>query len=257
MKLITYNIWNHDSNFNERLKLIAELLHNENADIIALQEVRNESVVQSIQAVCNLPYTYWKGYHDCEEGLVILSRHKILSTWTNWDTSTDVHNSGSMCVEVEYKNKRISISNVHLDYKHAHNREIEILKLTQHVKTLNSEYNILLGDFNTYPDSSIHGFLSGRQSLKDENARWIDLGQSYSTRQGIELDVTIDFYNNPRWENASILDLPGRFDWILLENPYPNVYPLLTEYKLIGKEIVNGMTASDHYGVVCCLQFTQ
>ena len=255
MKLITYNIWNHDSNFNERLDLLADLLHKEKADIISLQEVRNESVVQKIQEVCKFPHAYWKGYHDCEEGLVILSKHKILSAWTNWDTSTDVHNSGSMCIEIGYKNKRVSVSNVHLDYKYAHNREIEILKLTEYVKTLETDYNILLGDFNTYPNSSIHGFLSGRQSLNGRSARWIDLCQVYTMRKGVEPEVTIDFYNNPRWENEIVLDLPGRFDWILLENPYPNIYPELTEYKLIGKEVVNGMTASDHYGVVCSLQF--
>jgi len=254
-KIVTYNLWNHNSNFDKRIKMIGNILKVEKADVIVLQEVRSKVIVHELQKACDMPYVYWKKYHDCEEGLAILSQHKILSTWTNWDVSTDVHNSGSMCIEVMYRNKRLSISNVHLDYKYALNREKEILKLTEYIKSLKADYNIMAGDFNTYPNSSIHGYLSGRSSLMGQSARWIDLGESYASKMNVQLDVTIDFNNNPRWLKKPILDIPGRFDWILLENPYPNDYPTLLEYNLIGKEIIDDISASDHYGIAVSLRF--
>lgn len=160
-----------------------------------------------------------------------------------------------MCLEIEADGKRMSISNVHLDYRHALNREIEIMKLTEYIGQLKTDYNIMLGDFNTYPSSSVHGYLTGRNSLNGKSARWIDLGEAYSARAKTELDVTIDFFGSPRWQNEHVLDIPGRFDWILLENPYPMEYPRMSDYRVIGKTPVKGITPSDHYGVVCQLEF--
>ncbi len=60
MRLITFNIWNHDSNFDERLNLLTKLIANEKADIVALQEVRSEEVVNRINQVCDYKFIYWK-----------------------------------------------------------------------------------------------------------------------------------------------------------------------------------------------------
>lgn len=255
MRLVTYNIWNHDSNFDKRIDLLCDVVKKEKIDVLVLQEVRSIKVVKYILTKCEFKEYQWKKYHDCQEGLAIFSNYNIKSIWTNWDDSTDVHNSGSMCIEVICNDKRISISNVHLDYKYARNRELEIIKLINYIKKLNSDYNILLGDFNTYPDSSVHRYLTGRYSLDNNSARWIDLGEVYSIRNKIPLKPTIDFYNNPRWDDENILDIPGRFDWVLLENPYPGKYPELLEYKIIGTKRVNGLTPSDHYGVLCHIKF--
>ncbi len=255
MRLVTFNIWNHDTDFDKRIELLVQCIKEHSIDILALQEVRSEKVVEEIKMHCSFKYVYWKKYHDCEEGLAILSNYPIMSHWTNWDENTDVHNSGSMIVEIEYEGMRISVSNVHLDYRYALNREVEIIKLIDRISTLKTEYNLIVGDFNTYPNSSIHGYLTGRQSLSGRSARWIDLGESFSVRNKISLDVTIDFFNNPRWSTDEILDIPGRYDWILLENPYPRQYPKIIEYKLIGKDTTNGITPSDHYGVLCHIQF--
>lgn len=255
MNIVSYNIWNHDTNYDQRMNLLCDLLCKEQIDMLALQEVKSEDAVIKVKEKCGFKYSFWKKYHDCDEGLAILSNHEILSKWTNWDENIDVHNSGLMCVEVSFEGRRIGLSNVHLDYRYAFNREIEITKLTDYMGTLETTYNIMLGDFNTYPSSSIHGYLTGRQSLMGRSARWIDLAETFSSKNGKKPEMTIDFYNNPRWLNEKILDIPGRFDWILLENPYPNDYPSLQDYKLIGVEPIDGITPSDHYGVMCCIDF--
>lgn len=127
MRLTTYNIWNSEINYSKRIDLLVCVLREEMSDFIALQEVKDESIVIKLNKELGFPFYYWKKYHDCEEGLAILSKYEIKNIWTNWDDNTDVHNSGIMFAEVMYKEKIIGITNVHLDYKHAHNREIEIV----------------------------------------------------------------------------------------------------------------------------------
>lgn len=116
-------------------------------------------------------------------------------------------------------------------------------------------YEILLGDFNSYPNSSIYRYLTGQQSLDIHATSWIDLALSYEYKSKVQAEVTLDFVNNPRWDKEECLDVPGRFDWILLKDPYPKKYPKLNSVNIIGDKREMGITPSDHYGVVCDIDF--
>lgn len=255
MKIVTYNIWNNDANYNKRIELLISLLKDEEIDVLALQEVRDDSVVQRIENECKFDYSYWKEYFDCKEGLAILSRYPIISSWTNWDDTEDVHNSGVMSVILNIDGLKIGVTNVHLDYKKSYNREIEIVKAVKKIEELESEYNLILGDFNTYPNSIIHNYLAGQQSIFEHSTNWIDLADSYAIKYENKAEVTLDFYNNPRWDTEYTLEVPGRFDWIMLKNPYPMKSPKLNDFRLIGYERIDGITPSDHYGVLSCIEF--
>ncbi|MEJ6951893.1 endonuclease/exonuclease/phosphatase family protein [Natronospora cellulosivora (SeqCode)] len=257
MKLVTYNIWNSDVNYNERMDLLLTLLKEEDIDVLALQEVRDENLVEKIKKECSFQDYYWKEYPDCHEGLAILSKYPIINSCTNWDGTDMIHNSGIMNVSLKLQSCVIGVTNVHLDYKHSYNREIEIVKAIKEVeKDLEMDYNFILGDFNTYPDSVIHNYLTGKQSLFSHSTSWIDLAEVFSRRKGSKIEPTLDFYNNPRWDNQYTLDIPGRFDWILIKSPYPKESPKLCDYRLIGTERRNGVTASDHYGALCGIDFS-
>ena len=65
----------------------------------------------------------------------------------------------------------------------------------------------------------------------------------------------MDFVNNPRWDEEAILDIPSRYDWIMLKNSYPNKCPKLNVAGVVGNTRVKGITASDHYGVACDIEF--
>ena len=255
MKICTYNIWNSDINYNSRLELLTNVINENRIDIIGLQEVRDENAIKFIKDNCGFEYSVWKKYSDCEEGLGILSKYPIAYSETNWDNKEEVHNSGVMRIIIDYKGISIGLTNVHLDYKSALNREIEIVEAMKRIDSSISEYEFILGDFNSYPNSSIYRYLTGQQSLENHVVSYIDLHKSYSLKNKINLDVTLDFNNNPRWDNERPLDISGRFDWILIKNPYPKKSPSLNEVKIIGDEIVNGITPSDHYGVLCDIDF--
>ncbi len=255
MKVVTYNIWNNATNYSRRIDLLISLLKDEEIDILVLQEVRDESVVQRIENECKLNYSCWKEYFDYKEGLAILSKYPIISSWTNWDDTEDVHNSGVMNVILNIDGLKLGVTNVHLDYKRSYYREIEIVKAVKRIEEPDVDYNLILGDFNTYPHSIIHNYLTGLQSIVEHSTSWIDLAESYSIKYGTAVDVTLDFYNNPRWDNEHSLEVPGRFDWIMLKNPYPKKSPILRDFRLIGNRRVDGITPNDHYGVLCNIEF--
>jgi endonuclease/exonuclease/phosphatase family metal-dependent hydrolase len=131
-----------------------------------LQEVREEAVVLKLKEACAFSHYYWKEYFDCKEGLAILSHYPLTNLWTNWDDNEDVHNSGSMAVMIEKEGQKIALMNVHLDYKYAHNREIELEKALNHLKTQEADYKIIASDFNTYPRSNLYRFLTGLYTMK-------------------------------------------------------------------------------------------
>lgn len=255
MKLGSYNIWNHDTNYDTRMDLLINLIKEEKFDILVLQEVRDEDIVNKIVQKCNYKFSYWKKYFDCQEGMAIFSNHEILKTWTNWDENEDVHNSGLMFAQIKYNDACIGIMNVHLDYKYASNREIEILKATEYLKNIDSDYKFLLGDFNSPPNSSIYRYLTGNQSLNNCNTTWNDLGAVYCYRHNIKPTPTLDFVNNPRWMGKESLYIPETFDFILIEEAYPKDNPKLINYRVIGKDHIDGITPSDHYGVAVDVKF--
>jgi len=235
--------------------ILLEVLKAENADVIALQEVRDEEVVLKLKRELGLKYHYYKKYHDCQEGLAIITRYEISDIWTNWDKSTDVHNSGVMHVKLLVGKLVLGVSNIHLDYKQALNREIEIIKAISNNDLHQTDYDLILGDFNTVENSSIYRFLMGYQSLRECSTQWIDLTKVYAHKHGSRLEPTLDMDTNFRWDDYHTLEVPYRFDWILLKETYPKPHPKLMNYKVIGKDRVNNITASDHYGVLCELEF--
>jgi endonuclease/exonuclease/phosphatase family metal-dependent hydrolase len=257
MKIGTYNIWNDPRHFDARMEMLKTALAQQNLDILALQEVRDESALLRIQAACGFQHILWRQYPQHQEGLALLSRYSLQDIWVNWDSDRDIQNSRLMCSTVQVDGRRMAMMNVHLDWQRATSREREILHALAHLDDVNADYKFILGDFNCYPEERLYRFLTGMDLLQDRHEWWIDLPRAYCLRAGGELRPTLDFINNPRWKTQPILTPPGRYDWILLEDDCPVPHPALTDYYLMGTEEHQGITPSDHYGVVVQLDFSQ
>ncbi|XMB86135.1 endonuclease/exonuclease/phosphatase family protein [Mycoplasmatota bacterium WC44] len=255
MKIATYNIWNSDVDYLKRVELLIGVLIEQNIDVLVLQEVRDENLVKTITKGLGHNNYIWKKYPDCEEGLAIISKYGLEHLWTNYEEDEEFHNTGTIISKIKVDGLSIGITNVHLDYKESINREIELVKAVKVIESFDNDYDIILGDFNSYPSSSIHMYLSGQMTLFSHSTSWIDLYQSFKVRNEDINGVTLDFKNNPRWENEVCLDIPGRFDWIFLKQPYPKVSPKLIEFKLLGNKRIDNITPSDHYGVLSELKF--
>ena len=80
---------------------------------------------------------------------------------------------------------------------------------------------------------------------------WFDLASAYAEITDKKAENTLDFRKNPRFKENTI-ETNSRFDRILLQNTYPQQFPVLNRCNVFGTAIYEdiALAASDHYGVV-------
>jgi endonuclease/exonuclease/phosphatase family metal-dependent hydrolase len=125
-------------------------------------------------------------------------------------------------------------------------------------RVVRGRHEILLGDFNFQPESSVYRFLRGEQSLLGHGVRYLDLAVSHAARTGTAPRPTIDQRTNPRWREEHTLEEPLRFDWLLLRESWPGPVPYLDHVEIFGDKPTPhaGLVPSDHYGILADLRWT-
>lgn len=194
---------------------------------------------------------------DPKEGLACISKHPIECVSEIWNTVPAQQTAIRAVLTVD--RVRLAVTNVYLDWRSILSREQEIVALDRWLADQYSEdtYEVLCGDFNSPSESSVHRFLTGRQSLNNQATLWTDVAEYYADRTGGSPTVTLDFYNNPRWQGQSNIEIPMRCDWILLKQSYPNPSPAINTVQVFGTTALTevGVVPSDHYGVVADMEF--
>ena len=254
MQIATYNLWNSTVDRTVRQEMLCRELNRVNADVVALQEV-SEVAEQNYP---QYPHSVFQRYPEQEEGLGFLSKYPVLSAEAGWKFSAKLHDCG-LRVNLRIDEIRVGVTNVHLDYKSVARREAQILAVTDWVAARSEPdcVEILCGDFNSYPESSVYRFLRGQQTLNgQEGPVWHDLAAIHASRHGAVPPPTLDFGTNPRWANNPTLELPARFDWILVQERWPASMPRVKSVELIGRYPLPGSTVvpSDHYGLLAELE---
>lgn len=269
IRVATLNLWNSDNTGHlqiDRLRAAAEELIRLDAGIVALQEVRSHLADdQSSDAA-----TFLKGKAGYEfmafrpfpgdpgEGLAFLGKHPLRVVEPGSTTIGDC----ALRVTLDIEGIGLALTNVHLDYASVATRERQIVEVMNVIarESDGDRYEVLLGDFNSYPESSVYQFLAGQQTLHGhETVPWHDLARSCASRSGSEPAPTLDFWNNPRWRDKPNLDRPARCDWILFRDTFASsmVSPSMTEAGVFGDEAtpIARVVPSDHYGVHADLLF--
>lgn len=249
MKIATYNIWNDDRGWPERLNQIYKEINAQNADIICLQDVPDEDYCRLLMEKCNYGYSYFTKGISCE--LAVLSRLPF---------SIKENYSEGQIVQVKAGNSILEIINVHLPWDSILKCEKQVIALVNKNKNTNADYSLFCGDFNCVEGSSVQNFLFGNQSLYGEEAVpvWNDLAIEYEMHTGVKPKATLDLATNPRWKDNGYKECAGnRIDWILMKETYPKPTPELLETGIFGTEVSpeTGYCASDHYGVYAVLDF--
>ena len=158
----------------------------------------------------------------------------------------------------------VALTNVHLDWKDIATRETQIAQVVAWIESRLEEgcYEVLYGDFNATPESSIYQFLKGQQTLLGGGpgpSGWHDLARFHAERDGRSPEPTLDFWRNPRWQDAPTLEIPLRVDWILLRDVFNTglSYPGVSDAGIFGTHPTPQMQVvpSDHYGVYADLEF--
>ena len=258
MRIATYNLWNSAEDAALRREALRQELGRIDADIVALQEVPAAAWEESEQ----YPYTVFRRYpEDEDEGLAFLSKFPLLSVEGGWETGSPALHDCGLRVKVRINNSLAAVTTVHLDYRSVTVREAQILAVTDWIASRSEPdcLEVLCGDFNCYPESSVHRFLRGQQTLQGKDGPvWHDLAALHASRTGTVPPPTLDFATNPRWANEVSLAVPARFDWILIQDRWPLPMPSLDHVALFGRNPAPGssIVPSDHYGVLADLEIS-
>ena len=258
MKIATYNIWTSDRGMPARENHIIAELNALDSDIIAIQEVKNKAMNERLLQGTDYKY-YSFAPHEGNvlsdepdrqnEGLAVYSKHTI--TYSKYIDY-------ALIVVVEHMGKTISLANLHLPYHSVLAKEACIVSTLKEISALSSDYQFILGDFNSNETSSVHQYLKAQISLygTEVKAYWTDLAYVAEEFLGVKREMTLDLSNNPRWKGQSLTDNSSRVDCIFIHDCFPLAYPKLRDFRYFGKDIDEntGLCASDHYGVFAELE---
>ncbi len=264
LRLATLNLWNTDHLQIERLHAAAEELIRLDADVVALQEVRSHladdgpaDAASFLRERTGYGFAAFRPYpgHP-EEGLAFLGKHPLHVVGTGSAAIDDC----ALRITVEIEGISLALTNVHLDYASVATRERQIVAIVSAIThdSGTGRYEILLGDFNSYPESSVYQFLAGQQTLHGhDTVPWHDLARTWAELAGFAPAATLDFGRNPRWRDSPALDRPARVDWILVQDTFASgmASPSLTRAGIFGDELtpIARVVSSDHYGVHAAL----
>lgn len=156
------------------------------ADIICLQEVSDHEKHNIFSLLCGYNYSYWQ----LQTGLSILSRYPIGKS-VDFEYGTSAY--------ILLKSKTLLVVNVHLPWEKASLREKAIVNIADNISRVKADYTLLMGDFNSSENSSIHRFLTNEQSLLGSDAYYFDLAEVSAEINGTKTIATLNFRENPRW----------------------------------------------------------
>lgn len=247
MRIATYNIWNNDTLFEERIEVICKAIKEVDADIVCLQEVRNEecrSITEIIANGANYPFFIFRDYPDCpDEGLAIISKYPFNYTAAIWETDTEISNYCAIRANIDYEGIFIGITNVHLNWRSEEIRKGQLNAVNNWIAREKDceKYEVICGDFNDVPQSSIHNFL--------KDCGWRDVVE-LSSKKDTSHYATFDLVNNHYLKEDKRPKEKLRFDWIMI-NTFNNCEQLTFEFVDIfgNNPSVFKIMPSDHYGL--------
>lgn len=246
MKIATYNIWNSDEGMPCRSKYIISEIQRMNADVICLQEVKNRAMAEEIAGKAGYQQCFFEHYQNDEEGLCILSKIPF-GECDSW-----LDDANAIYCSFLHNDKKIAVINIHLPWDSEAEREQQIIEIITSIDKKQYDYVYMAGDFNCSDSSDVQRFLTGECLLRhcESKPRWYDLALSYAEMKHTEAEYTLNFWENPRFKHNTI-ETNSRVDRILLRNPYPCDFPILSECAIFGRTIYEdiSLSASDHYGV--------
>jgi endonuclease/exonuclease/phosphatase family metal-dependent hydrolase len=255
VSVLTLNIWNRQGPWDQRLELIRRGVRALNPDLIGLQEVihyNDRSQADDIGE--GLPYRAAFGVaHEIGGGAsfgnAVLSRWPIAATRVFKLPACDTEEERCLVLaEIDSPHGKIPFFVTHLNWKfhEGYVREAQVQTIAEHIKReapLDGVPPILVGDLNAQPDATEIRFLKGLQSLGGKSTFLDDCFEHAGTGPGYTFDAT----KNPHAECTH--EYPRRIDYVLVRGPDTRVRGKPLAARVVLDEVVDGIAASDHYGV--------
>jgi len=261
MRFATYNVWNEDEKgVGIRFEQLIQEITNVNADIIALQEVTTKFYQDAVNALKIYQYSVFRNYSGEDEGLAIFSKSPF-EDCTFLDTYAEYSRSNALNALLKVGKATFSVTNVHLPWDSIKVKEEQAVAIDRfiHEQREAADYFIMLGDFNCSPNSSVHRFLVGDQTLYGNESKpyWLEVSSNFAILNNTVLLPTLDCINNPRWKGKNSIYVPENCDRIYIMDNWN--YFAFKNVQLFGTEIspVTKLCASDHYGVMADIDLSK
>lgn len=154
LKILSWNVW-IDGYFDQ----ISDFLKKSNADIIGLQEVKDDDSKRDIIKYLDglgyqhafVPVEKKRGGKIYRDGPAIFSKYPIHKTKTYVLSKTD--SRVGLRANIQIKNKTLHVFTTHLIHTHQKESKVQTKQAENLIKVLPGERTIVMGDFNAIPDS--------------------------------------------------------------------------------------------------------
>ena len=164
LKVLSWNVWQ-----GYHLPVIIDFLKSANADIIALQEVIEKDETNTaalIAEALGYEFVYYQAIQQTGLGLpqgnAIVSKHSIVNSKRHFLSSASLYvntpeSESRIAVEttINVGNDKVTVFTTHLAYSHKfQHSKMRDSQVDNLLKFLPNSKTILMGDFNSYPNSS-------------------------------------------------------------------------------------------------------
>lgn len=261
LRVATWNVWHKFGDHEARQPMITETLQGLDADVIGLQETWPGQVQRLADAL---------GYHSCFSGYrpdgddpetgmgnAILSRHPIMfDEHVFLDDGQGRKYRTALGAVIEAPFGLLAFFTTHLShlYDQSAVRMAQLQEASEFIEALAEMPDfppILVGDLNAVPDSDEVRRLNGRSAPYVKGRIWTDVWEQLGDGPGITWSSDSPYLNSSAWPNR-------RLDYVFIGWPRDN-RPIgnPSSIEMFGLDVVDGIAASDHYGLVVDIHTTK
>jgi len=256
IRCVTYNVLSPDNrDWDRRRHVIRDALHELDADVVALQEVRVADVDELLgPGYCVTPFS---AVSDDGVGAVLATRrpHTVLE---EIDQRTAEHGDdlpwcATLVVELEESVGRLVVAHhkPNWPFPLEVEREQQALRAARAVERHAGDGPaVVLGDFDATPDAGSVQFWRGRRSLEDVSVCYQDAWETvHPTDPGLTFSA-----ENPLVRAGEVATaVSRRIDYVLVRAGRHGALLEVVRCDRLLDQPVGGVWASDHYGVVADL----
>ena len=261
VRIVTQNILGPaNPDWERRGPLLARTLRQLDADVVALQEVPIADGPAFVEELLGPGYHVQGFSQTADDGvgaaLATKSPHRVLEEIDQRCTprASDFPWCATLLVEVDTAVGRLLIAHHKPSWQFGYEleREAQALAAARLVEQFADDktHAVLLGDLDATPDASSIQFLRGRRSLDGTSVCYQD---AWETVHPHDAGVTVS-PENPLWAAGECATaVARRIDYVLIRSIIhgPTLQVLACDRVL--DEAVDGVWASDHFGVVADL----
>lgn len=206
VKVLCWNIW-----CGAYLDEVIDFLLSSDADIIALQEacidgrgniaeiIAKKLGYEYMDAIgMDMPVKFLHGFSNEDTnvikfGTAILTKHKIVEN--NMVKITDMSNRLISEAKIDINGSIIDVFSVHLNHTHQTQSELQDTQAKNLAQLANKDHTIVMGDFNSLPDSSVVKEMSSvlNDSDKESKPTWCMYKDGCSVCMVDEIKYKLDY----------------------------------------------------------------